>query len=175
MSRPAHLLNAFGLGLSVVTACFFTPLSAQTPPSAPPMAEWDALSQTQRDALIAPMRDRWNANPQERKRLWEHAQRWNQMPPQLRQRARHGMHRWEDMPPAERAQMRELFERTRSMPRQQRHETFILFRQMRAMTPIQRDALVDRWRTMTPAQRDAWLREHALRQEWQARPQPAHD
>ena len=33
--------------------------------------EWDQLSQAQRDAIIAPLRERWNANPGERAKMVE--------------------------------------------------------------------------------------------------------
>ena len=45
-------------------------------PAAPStLPAWDALSPAQRDLVIAPIRDRWNANPDARKRMYEHARR----------------------------------------------------------------------------------------------------
>ena len=124
---------------------------------------WEQLSQAQRDEIVAPLRERWNSNPDERQRMLERARRWHAMPPGERTRAHRGMHRWEAMDPARRAQMRALFERTRSMPRAQRREAMALFRVMLPMTPADREQLKQRWARMTPEQRKAWLREHAPR------------
>lgn len=110
--------------------------NAQT---AAPLPAWEQLTPTQRELLIAPIRERWNANPAGRTRIYEHAQRWQSMTPEQRTRARHGLHRWERMDPAQREQMRALFEK------------------MRSMTPAQRSTLRDQWHTMTPEQRRAWV------------------
>lgn len=122
---------------------------------------WEQLTQAQRDELIAPMRERWNANPGERARMLERARRWHAMPPALRERAHRGMKRWERMDPARRAEMQALFERTRDMPRPQKREAYALFHAMRDMSPAQRDALAKRWAAMTPAERARWMRENA--------------
>ena len=42
-------------------------------PSQPSLPEWDQLTPAQRETLIAPMRDRWNASPEHRQRMYEHA------------------------------------------------------------------------------------------------------
>ena len=100
---------------------------------------WDALSPAQRDLVIAPIRDRWNANPDARTRMYEHARRWQQLTPQERATARHGMWKWERMDPAKREAVRALFHK------------------MRDMRPEQRQQLRDRWRAMTPQQRHDWV------------------
>jgi hypothetical protein len=106
---------------------------------AQPMPAWEQLTPAQRELLVAPIRERWNANPDERARMYEHAQGWQSMTPQQRARARHGMHRWEQMDPERREQMRALFEK------------------MRAMTPEQRKALREQWHAMTAEQRRVWV------------------
>jgi hypothetical protein len=111
--------------------------AATTTPAA--MPAWEQLTPAQRELLVAPIRERWNGNPDERARMYEHAQRWQQMTPEQRGRARHGMRRWEHMDPGKREEMRALFEK------------------MRTMTPKQRHALRDQWRAMTPEQRQAWM------------------
>ena len=111
----------------------------QARPAAAAMPAWEQLSPAQRELLVAPIRERWNANPDERARMYEHAQGWQSMTPEQRARARHGMHRWERMDPERREQMRALFEK------------------MRAMSPEQRKALRDQWRAMSPEQRRAWV------------------
>lgn len=100
---------------------------------------WDQLTPEQRELLIAPMRERWDARPAHRNRMYKHAQRWHDMTPEQRQRARHGMHRFEHMDPEHRTRMRALFDK------------------MRTMAPEQRKALREQWRGMSAEQRKAWV------------------
>lgn len=147
----------------LLTALFATapvPALAQAADAAA-LPAWEQLTQAQRDELVAPMRERWNANPDERARMLERARRWHAMPPEMRNRAHRGMKRWEHMDPAKRAEMQALFERTRDMPRQQKRETFALYHAMRKMTPEQREALKREWTAMTPEQRAQWMRDNA--------------
>lgn len=125
------------------------PASPPTPaPEAPatPLPAWDQLSPAQRELLVAPVRERWNDNPDARARMYEHARRWQSMTPEQRQRARHGMQRWRHMDPEQRAQARALFDA------------------MRGMTPEQRQALRGQWKTMTPAQRREWVERNPPRE-----------
>lgn len=101
---------------------------------------WDQLGVQQREALVAPVRARWDANPDERPRMLEHARRWQSMTPDERSRARKGMRRWEGMSPETRQQMRALHGRLRTLPE------------------AERAALRDRWKAMTPEQRSAWAK-----------------
>lgn len=110
---------------------------AQTP--TPALPAWEHLAPAQREALVAPIRERWNSQPGERARMLERAQRWRAMSAEQRQRAHRGMKRWEHMDPAKRERMRAVFER------------------MRHATPAERKALRERWRAMTPEQRKAWI------------------
>ena len=42
-----------------------------------PLPDWERLTPQQREALIAPVRDRWNdAPPPQRERMLQHGQRW---------------------------------------------------------------------------------------------------
>ena len=128
-------------------------LAQATTPVAPALPEWDTLSAAQREALVAPLRERWNREPGERARMLERAQRWQTMPAGQRERARHGMHRWEGMPPQGRAQARALFHA------------------MRGLDAEQRKAFLATWRQMTPQQRGNWLAAHpAPQRERQAPP-----
>jgi len=111
---------------------------AQSTP-AQPLPEWDKLTSQQREALIAPVRERWNADPTERPRMLEHARRWQAMTPEQRQQARKGMRRFEGMKPHQREEARALFER------------------MKSLSPEQRKQLRDEWRAMTAEQRKAWV------------------
>jgi len=125
-------------GFVLVVALAAGPAFA-TPPAPAPLPAWDQLSPAQRDLVIAPLRDRWNADPQVRARLFQHAQRWQQLTPEQRARMRHGMGKWEHMDPQQRETMRALFHK------------------MRDLTPGQRTALREQWRKMTPEQRRAWV------------------
>jgi len=104
--------------------------------------EWDQLTQAQRDALVAPLRERWNRNTDERARMAERAQRWQSMPRDQRERAGHGMQRWEHMSP------------------EQRGEARALFHAMRGLDKEQRKAFMAEWRQKTPQQKADWLKAH---------------
>ncbi len=111
-------------------------------PVANAMPEWDQLTPAQREALVAPLRERWNREPGERPRMFERAQRWQAMPAGQRERARYGMHRWEGMAPQKRTQARALFHA------------------LRGMDEAQRTSFMAQWRQMTPQQRSEWLLAH---------------
>lgn len=130
-----------------------TVASAQAAPQAPAkpamsaepastLPGWDQLTPEQRDALVAPVRERWNASPHERARMLEHARRWQSLPATERERAHRGMRRFEDMDPQQRKQARVIFMHTRGMSAEESRS----FR--------------DRWSKMTPEQRQQWLHEH---------------
>lgn len=103
---------------------------------------WDQLSPAQRDLLIAPVRDRWNREPEKRERFMEYAKRWKAMPQPQRERARHGMQRWEGMTPEQRDQARALFHATRGLDKDARND------------------FMAKWRQMTPQQRADWTKAH---------------
>ena len=132
----------------LLLACLATgpALAAAPPSSTPPLPAWDELSAAQREQLVAPVRERWNAEPAQRQRMLERAQRWQQLTPEQRTRAHRGMKRWEHMSPEQRTQARALYSR------------------MRTLAPDERDAFRAKWKAMTPAQKQAWL---------QANPAPA--
>lgn len=110
----------------------------------PPLPEWERLSEAQRALLVAPIRERWNADPEARARMLRHAQRWQQLTPEQRRHAHRGMQRWSHLTPAQRERARAIFERIHAMPEAER-------RQWR-----------ERWRQMTPEQRRAWLEQARL-------------
>lgn len=166
MTLTKNLLMALVLGTTLLSGTAFAQRAAE-----PPLPAWEQLSQAERDALVAPMRERWDANPDERARMMERARRWHAMPPGLRDRAHRGMKRWERMDPAKRAEMQALFQRTRDMPRQQKRETYALYHAMRGMTPAQRDTLKQQWAAMTGEQRAQWMRDNAPPR-WRRRPGP---
>ena len=114
---------------------------AQSTP-AQALPEWDKLTSQQREALIAPIRERWNADPTDRPRMLEHARRWQAMTPEQRRQARKGMRRFEGMKPHQREEARALFER------------------MKSLSPEQRKQLREEWRAMTAEQRKAWVQKN---------------
>ena len=118
-----------------------SPSPADAKDTATPMPAWEQLTQAQRDALIAPLRARWNDSPERRARMYEHAQRWQNMTPEQRKSAHRGMKRWKHMDPGQRAQARALFQKMRGMSKEDRSE---LREQWHAMTPEQRRQWVER-------------------------------
>ena len=117
-----HPIASCRIALLALLAAFSTaPAFASDPPAAT-LPAWEQLSAAQREQLIGPVRERWNAEPAQRARLLRHAQRWQQMTPDQRQHARHGMQRWERLNPDQRTQMRALFERMRGLPPEQRRD-----------------------------------------------------
>jgi hypothetical protein len=125
---------------------------AQTPPparsaqNAPEPPEWERLTQAQREAVMAVVRERWNANPGQRAKMLQHAERWQRMTPEQRQRAQQGQRRWAQMTPQQRKQARAKFELGRDLP------------------PEQRAALRAELKAMTPEQRREWMRTHRRQQ-----------
>ncbi|GGK00469.1 DUF3106 domain-containing protein [Luteimonas terricola] len=117
---------------------FALPAVAQPADGASPPPAWDQLTQAQRDALIAPVRQRWNDHPEKRAHMLAHAERWQDMDPGQRERARRGAERWRKMDPDKREAMRALYARLRTLPE------------------AERAALREEWRAMGPEQRRAW-------------------
>jgi hypothetical protein len=136
-----HLLRALALPvllLASLPTLAVQPAPAPTPP--PSLPAWEQLTPAQREQLIAPIRERWNSEPEQRHRMLERAQRWKQLTPEQRERAHRGMKRWEHMNPEQRDQMRALYGKMRTLP------------------PAERQALKERWRQMTPEQRAEWVK-----------------
>jgi hypothetical protein len=134
------------MNLRLTLALLLLSLSATSGAQTAALPDWDRLTPQQREALIAPVRDRWNdAPPPQRERMLQHGQRWQSMTPEQRELARRGRHRFENMSPEQREQARALFA------------------QMRGMTPAQRDALRERWASMSPEQRQEWLKANPVK------------
>jgi hypothetical protein len=130
------------LGLLFASNVFAQQPAKATAPTAA-LPAWEQLNTADREALIAPLRDRWNnGDAAHRQRMLEHARRWQTMTPEQRRTARKGMHKWEHLTPDQREQARALYER------------------MRDMDPAQRRALRKQWHAMTPEQRKAWIDQH---------------
>ena len=127
----------------LLLACLATgPAFAAAPPSTSPLPAWDQLSAAQREQLMAPVRERWNAEPAQRQRMLERAQRWQQLTPDERTRAHRGMKRWEHMSSEQRIQARALYGH------------------MRTLAPAEREAFRAKWKAMTPEQKKTWLQAH---------------
>lgn len=143
MIRSHSPRSDFGVCLlAVCIALGAAPAFAQAGAAQAALPAWEQLSAADRELLVAPIRERWNANPEQRARLLLHAKRWQAMTPEQRRHVRHGMERWAHLDPEERARAR------------------VLFGQMRTMTPAERRALRERWKAMTPAEREAWVQAH---------------
>lgn len=83
------------------------PAMAQQAAPATGYPEWNKLTQEQRQALIEPVRARWNDNPEMRDEMFKRAQRWQRMTPEQREAAHRGMQRWENLTPEQRKAMHE--------------------------------------------------------------------
>ena len=141
------LSRSLALGLLLLAG---NALAQSTP--AQPLPEWEKLTSQQREALIAPVRERWNSDPDDRPRMLEHAQRWKSMTPEQRRQARKGMRRFEGMNP------------------HQREEARVLFLRMKDLPPEQRKKLREDWKNMTPEQRRVWIQKNAPRDSGPAMP-----
>lgn len=134
--RALVILALFGLSIG-------TGLSPAHATEKTPLPPWDQLTPAQQNALTAPLRERWDQQPQARQGMLEHARRWQQMTPQQRQQARRGQQRFEGMTTQQRQQSRQLFQAMRSLPENERQ------------------ALRQRWGRMTLQQRQQWLEQHS--------------
>ena len=134
-------MNRTALALAGLATISGVPALAQEA-KADAMPAWDQLTPAQRELLIAPVRDRWNREPEKRERFMEYAKRWKAMPQPQRERARHGMQRWEGMTPEQREQARALFHAVRGLDKDARGE------------------FMEKWRQMTPQQRTDWVKTH---------------
>jgi hypothetical protein len=136
--RSPSIPTLFGAVLLAVAG-----IAAATPPTSDaPLPAWDQLTPAQREQLIAPIRDRWNAEPDHRRRMLLHAQRWQTLTPEQRKRARHGVARWQQMDPEHRERMRALFSHLRGMPEAERRD------------------FMAKWRAMSAEQKRDWLQAH---------------
>ena len=129
MTRAIHTM-LLALALWPALAC------AQDAPTSASPPDWEQLTPAERDALIAPLREKWNSNPEQRARMVERAERWKHMPREQRDHARKGMQRWEKMSP------------------KQRQEARALFHVIHRLDPERRKAFLAEWRKMTPQQRE---------------------
>ena len=143
--RHARSMSLHALAIALLVCCapaFAQDKPAKPAPTGPTPPAWEQLSAAERDLLIAPIRERWNAEPAGRTRMLEHAKRWQTMTPEQRKAAHDGMRRWSHLNPEQREHARAMYAR------------------MRGKDPQARRALSDQWRTMTPEQRDTWLEQH---------------
>lgn len=144
MSSSFHRILAARLLLAAAGAIVLIP--AQARPASAPLPDWEHLSEAQRELLVEPLRQRWNDEPEQRARIYDHARRWQQMTPQQRERARDGARRFEHMSPEQRRRARQIFDHIRDLPADQRRQW------------------MHDWQNMSPEQREDWLRSHPPRE-----------
>ena len=136
---PAPRRLTFGLLGVLLAMCLLTAHAAAPAPGTPPA--WEQLTPAQREQLIAPLRQRWNSQPQSRARMLQHAQRWQQLAPDQRRHAQRGIQRLERLTPQQRQELRALYQHMQQLPEAERRR------------------LRERLKTMTPEQRRAWLQQ----------------
>jgi hypothetical protein len=139
---PSTRIHSIATLLLPLALAFALPAAAESQREARSLPAWDQLTEAQREALIAPIRQRWNDHPEKREHMLAHAERWQDMGPEQRARARRGAERWRQMDPEKREAVRALYARLRILPQ------------------AEREALRVRWRTMTPEQRRAWVEDN---------------
>lgn len=150
MNRSNRLFILACATLLALSGMAFAQTPAATPPSTQRAAqapEWERLTPAQRDAVMAVVRERWNANPGQRTQMLQHAERWQRMTPEQRQRAKAGQRRWEGMSPEQRKHARTKFEQRRNLP------------------PEQRASLREQLKAMPKEQRREWMRTHRRHQD----------
>lgn len=136
-TRQKHLRPA-RLAALVVIAILATANASAAETTALPA--WEQLTDAQREQLVAPVRERWNAEPAERQHMLERATRWRALSPAQRQRAHRGVQRWEHMSVEQRDQARALYSR------------------MCTLEPAARVAFKRSWRAMSAEQKAAWAK-----------------
>jgi len=136
VTKTAILAAALTLSLA-----WPSPSGAETPRQAPQPA-WENLDPAQRELLVAPLRDRWDSNPEDRQKMLDRASRWQQLSPEERQRARRGMDRWTHMSP------------------EQREAARALYSHMRTLDPEARSTLKRQWKRMSAEERRNWVQDH---------------
>ncbi|MGY0506001.1 DUF3106 domain-containing protein [Luteimonas sp. e5] len=154
--NPARMFSPLLITLLMTSAAL--PLRAQETP----VGNWNSLSAEQRELLIQPLRERWDAaDAEKRQRMYRHAQRWREMPVEERARARRGHDRFGQLTAEQQQQLRVLYDKTRDLPYEERRQALVLFHVMRKMPAAEREALRQRWGRMNAAERDAWMQENA--------------
>lgn len=94
-------------------------LAAASPPPIP----WDALPTADREALLAPLQERWErASPEQQQRMLDRARFWASLSPDQKRLARAGVERYRDASPEQRARMREAWQRRQEQRRERRGE-----------------------------------------------------
>src|SRR3546814_18258651 len=99
--RALPILAVVLAALMPCAAMAISPPPAETEDTATPMPAWEQLTQEQRDAVLAPLRARWNDNPETRGRMYGHAQRCQAIPSDPRATAHRRKQRWRHMRAAE--------------------------------------------------------------------------
>src|SRR3546814_10408043 len=120
--RALPILAVVLAALMPCAAMAVSPPPAEPEDAATPMPAWEQLTQAQRDAVIAPLRARWNDNPEKRGRMYRTAQRWQGMTPEQRERAHRGMKRRRNMDPEQREQAGAPFHKMRGVSKGDRRE-----------------------------------------------------
>ncbi len=101
---------------------------------------WDQLTIDDRNALMLPIRDRWEkADPAQRQKMLDRAKKLAEMTPEQRAKIHKGARRFMRADPQHREQLKAMHEYIKTLP------------------PEERRALRQTWQKLTPAQRRAWI------------------
>lgn len=106
----------------------------------PSNLEWSTLTPADREALLEPIRERWErATPEQRQRMLDRARFWASLSPEQKRMARTGADRY------------------RQANQEQRGRLRAVWQNMQALPPAQREEMRKTWEGLTPQQRRAWL------------------
>jgi hypothetical protein len=84
--------------------------------------------------------------PEERRRIQENVQRWQQLSPEEQTRLRQQMDRWKQLPPQDRERVQKNYERWQQMPPEQREQLRERLRNFREMPPEERQRAREEFR-----------------------------
>ena len=102
--------------------------------------DWSTLTPADREALLEPIRERWDrATPEQRQRMLDRARFWSGLSPEQKRMARTGADRY------------------RQTNQEQRGRLRAVWQNMQALPPAQREEVRKTWESLTPQQRRAWL------------------
>ena len=120
--------RAFLLGSLALLGATAGPLWAGEPPGRGPVRGLDSVT------------------PEERQRIQENVQRWQQLSPEERTRLRQQMDRWKQLPPQDRDRIQKNYERWQQMPPEEREQLRERLRQFREMSPEERQRAREEYR-----------------------------
>ena len=118
-ARTPPPIHTWRIALLAFALAAYAPFASAAAPVAG--TSWDALSADDRDALVQPLRDRWErASPEQQQRMLDRARFWASLSPEQKRMARAGVERYRNASPEQRQRMREAWQRRQQERRERR-------------------------------------------------------